>query len=167
MRGPVRHPVLLLATALPVLVAATCAGKKSEPKASPEPTVFLENSAGSEVRVRVEVARTPEERRLGLMHRQGLDKGSGMLFVFEEPDVQTFWMKNTLISLDMIFIGEDMRVVGVVERTEPMSLKPCFVDELSQYVLEVEAGFAEKHAISAGTKVRFVGFEVPGTGKEE
>jgi uncharacterized membrane protein (UPF0127 family) len=126
-----------------------------------EPTVFLEGESG-EVRVRVEVARTPEERRIGLMHRPGLDKGTGMIFLFDEPDVQTFWMKNTLVSLDMIFIGADLAVVGVVERTEPESLKPCFVDGPSQYVLEVEAGFASRHGIGPGTRVRFEGFEAPG-----
>lgn len=98
------------------------------------------------------------------MHRPGLDKGSGMVFLFEEPEIQTFWMKNTLVSLDMIFIGADMTVVGVVEKTTPGSLAPCAVDEPSQYVLEVEAGFAERHGIGAGTGVRFTGFEYPAGG---
>jgi uncharacterized membrane protein (UPF0127 family) len=158
------RPALLLLLLPPVIMAATCAGKKTEPEVKAEPTVFLETRSGSEVRVRVEVASTPEERRLGLMHRQGIDKGSGMVFLFEEPEIQTFWMKNTMVSLDMIFIGSDMKVVGVVEKTEPMSLAPCMVDQPSQYVLEVEAGFAERHGIGAGTTVRFAGFDYPGAG---
>lgn len=158
------RPTLLLLLLPPVIMAATCAGKKTQQEVKTEPTVFLEPAGGSEVRVRVEVARTPEERRLGLMHRQGLDKGSGMLFVFEEPEIQTFWMKNTLVSLDMIFIGADLVVVGVVEKTKPMSLAPCMVEEPSQFVLEVEAGFAERHGIGAGTTARFAGFDYPGGG---
>ncbi len=158
------RPALLLLLLPPVIMAATCAGKKTAPEVRTEPTVYLQTAGGSEVRVRVEVARTAEERRLGLMHRQGLDKGSGMVFIFEEPRIQTFWMKNTLIPLDMIFIGADLEVVGVVENTTPGSLAPCAVDEPSQYVLEVEAGFAERHGIGAGTSVRFSGFEVPGGG---
>lgn len=163
MNGRSPRPALLLLLLPPVLMAATCAGKKTEHEPKAEPTVYLETAGGSEVRVKVEVASTPEERRLGLMHRQGLDKGSGMVFLFEEPEIQTFWMKNTMVSLDMIFIGPDMRVVGVVERTKPMSLAPCMVDEPSQYVLEVEAGFAQRHGIGAGTSVRFSGFEYPGS----
>ncbi|MBW2261570.1 MAG: DUF192 domain-containing protein [Deltaproteobacteria bacterium] len=164
MNGRLPRPTLLLLLLPPVIVAATCAGKKTEPEVKAEPTVYLQTAGGSEVRVGVEVSRTPEERRLGLMHRQGLDKGSGMVFVFEKPTIQTFWMKDTLVSLDMIFIGADLEVVGVVEKTKPMSLAPCMVDEPSQYVLEVEAGFAQRHGIGAGTSVRFSGFDYPGGG---
>jgi uncharacterized membrane protein (UPF0127 family) len=156
------HPALLLVVLPPVLVAATCAGKKGSERAAPEPTVFLSTGGQSEVRVRVEVARTSEERRLGLMHRQTLDKGSGMIFLFDKQEIQTFWMKNTFIALDMIFIGSDLEVVGVVHDAEPMSLKPCMVDEPSQFVLEVEAGFASRHGIGPGTTVRFTGFDYPG-----
>ena len=73
------RPALLIVALPPLLVAATCAGKKGAEKKAPEPTVFLSTGGGSEVRVRVEVARTSEERRIGLMHRQSLDKGSGMI----------------------------------------------------------------------------------------
>jgi uncharacterized membrane protein (UPF0127 family) len=145
-----------------VLVAATCAGKKSATRAAPEPTVFLSTNGGGEVRVRVEVASTSEERRIGLMHRQSLDKGSGMIFLFDEQEIQTFWMKNTHIALDMIFIGSDLEVAGIVHDAQPLSLKPCMVDKPSQFVLEVEAGFASRHGIKPGTSVRFSGFEYPG-----
>lgn len=156
--------VILACLLPPVLLAATCGGKKAAPVAAQEPTVYLHKQDGSKVRVSVEVARTPEQRRTGLMHRTGLDKGSGMIFIFPEPAIQSFWMKNTLISLDMIFIGEDMKVVGVVENTVPMSLQPCRVDGPSRYVLEVEAGFAALHGIGPGTRVTFKGFEVDASG---
>lgn len=156
------HPALLIVLLPPLLVAATCTGKKSAPKTVPEPTVYIATSQGKEVRVRVEVARSPEERRIGLMHRQSLDKGSGMIFIFEKQDIQTFWMKNTLIPLDMIFIGTDLEVVGAVQNAQPMSLKPCMVDKPSQFVLEVAGGFVQRHGIGPGTSVRFSGFEYPG-----
>lgn len=143
-------------------MASTCSNKKTEERPTPEPTVYIQTAQGGEVRIQVEVARSPEERRLGLMHRQNMDKGTGMIFIFEEPDIQTFWMKNTYVSLDMIFIGPDLEVVGIVERTKPLSLAPCSVDAPSQYVLEVEAGFASRHGVETGSKVRFAGFDHPG-----
>ena len=112
--------------------------------------------------MKVEVARTPVERAEGLMNRPSLDKGSGMIFIFEEEDVQSFWMKNTLIPLDMIFISSGMEVVGVVENAEPLTTTPRRVDAPSQFVLEVEGGFAARHGVGAGTKVVFAGFEHPG-----
>jgi len=156
-----RYPHLALAALVPAITAATCSGKRGAASEASEPTVFLETTQGTEVRVRVELARTPEERRVGLMHRQSLDKGSGMIFLFDEPEIQTFWMKNTLVPLDIIFIGGDLAVVGVVENAEPLSLKPLSVGEPSQYVLEVEGGFASRHGIGPGTRVRFAGFELP------
>ncbi len=66
-----------------------------------------------------------------------------------------FWMRNTLISLDMIFIGKDRRVIGVVENTEPMTDTSRRVGKPSLYVLEVNAGFAAQHGIRAGTPVQF------------
>ncbi len=158
-----RRGAAVLALVLPpVLLAATCSGKKGPGQAAVEPTVFLVTPGGSEVRVKVEIARTASERQRGLMYRESLEKGTGMIFVFDDPGVQVFWMKNTMIPLDMIFIGEDLAVVGVVESAEPLTLTPRTVGVPSLYVLEVEGGFAALHGIVAGTKVRFVGLDVPG-----
>ena len=82
-----------------------------------------------------------------------------MLFIFNEQQLLSFWMKNTLISLDMIFIDKTMKVVGVVERAEPKTLTSRNVGAPSLYVLEVNGGYAKQHGISAGTKVRFEGVE--------
>ncbi len=164
MDPPRRNLALALALLPPVLMAATCGGKRADKTDVMQPTVFLHKADGGKVRVSVEVARTPEERQLGLMHRTGLDKGSGMIFIFDKPEIQSFWMKNTLFSLDMIFIDADLTVVGVVADTVPLSLTPCRVDGPSQYVLEVEAGFAARHGIGPGTRVTFSGFYNPGSG---
>jgi uncharacterized membrane protein (UPF0127 family) len=90
----------------------------------------------------VEVAKTPEQRQQGLMLREKLEPSAGMLFVFEEEDFHAFWMKNTLIPLDVIWIGEDLKVVDV------QTLTPCVAEEClnfrpsekAKYVLEVAAG---------------------------
>jgi hypothetical protein len=161
MKGLSRYSAWAVALC-PLFLGATCDGKQTAPARSVQPTVFLTTDQGNTVRVAVEVARTPEQRRLGLKHRSGLDKGKGMIFLFDRPEIQSFWMKDTMIPLDMIFIGPDMTVVGVVEDTVPMSLAPCRVQEPSQYVLEVEAGFTARHGIEAGARVEFEGFDYPG-----
>jgi uncharacterized membrane protein (UPF0127 family) len=91
------------------------------------------------------------------MFREKLADDEGMLFVFPASAVQSFWMKNTLIPLDMIFIGEDLTVVGVVERAEPHSLTPRYVPTPSRYVLEVNGGWSAARGVAAGDRVRFEG----------
>ncbi|MFH1436129.1 MAG: DUF192 domain-containing protein [Pseudomonadota bacterium] len=127
--------------------------------AAKEPAVTILKDGESQVRVKVQVARTPEERATGLMYRDKLEKGTGMLFIFEEPSVQSFWMKNTLIPLDMIFISHSLEIMGIVENAHPLTLDPRRVEEKSQYVLEVNGGFSSKYGISKGMKVNFIGFE--------
>lgn len=112
------------------------------------------------VLVRVELARTPAERQRGLMYRKELAADTGMLFLFEGSQQLTFWMRNTYVALDMIFIESSLRVLGVVENAEPQTDTTRSVPGLSQYVLEVNAGFSREHGIGPGTKVRYEG--VPG-----
>src|SRR5438105_86278 len=75
---------------------------------------------------------------------------AGMLFVFPTESPQSFWMKNTPLPLDMVFIGADRRIVGIVVDTKPFSTNPLGVDAASQYVLEVHAGFCAQHGIAKG-----------------
>jgi uncharacterized membrane protein (UPF0127 family) len=117
------------------------------------PQVLIHTSNGAEIRVPVELAVTDGERRRGLMYRRDLDANAGMLFIFPETAHQPFWMKNTPLSLDMIFIAEDMHIVGVVENTVPFSTKQVGVKHPSRYVLEVNAGFVERSGIAAGDKI--------------
>jgi uncharacterized membrane protein (UPF0127 family) len=91
------------------------------------------------------------------MFRQRLEPGRGMLFVFPETSDHAFWMENTLIPLDMIFIDEGGRVVGAVERAEPLSREPRSVGAPSRYVLEVPGGYCAEHRVRAGDRVRFEG----------
>jgi uncharacterized membrane protein (UPF0127 family) len=121
------------------------------------PEVVLEPPGADPVHVTVEVARTPSTRRRGLMFRRHLAPIAGMLFVFERPAPRTFWMRNTFLRLDMIFIGADRHVVGVVADATPLTDDPRAVDADSQYVLEVRAGFASEHGVVPGTLARFVG----------
>jgi len=121
--------------------------------------VVLHTKQG-DVTVSVEVADTPDERSLGLMYRKELAADAGMLFLFDEPQHLTFWMKNTVLPLDMIFITADRRVLGVVKNATPFTQTSRSVPGESQYVLEVNAGFSDKHGVADGDTVTFQG--VPG-----
>jgi len=118
-------------------------------------TVVLHGAGGRQFPFHVELARTEPERNRGLMYRPSLAADAGMLFLFERPEQLTFWMKNTLIPLDMIFTGGDHRVVGVVENAEPQTLSARKVDAESQYVLEINGGFSAKLGIQPGSEVDF------------
>ena len=125
------------------------------------PTVILSPHAGEPVAVRVEIADSAEERSLGLMYRNDLAEDQGMLFLFEKDADHSFWMKNTPLSLDMIFISADGEVVGVAPDAEPFSLRPVRIHKSSRDVLEVRAGFAKRHGIAAGARARYAGFTRP------
>ena len=134
------------------------------PATAPRRVVFL--TTDREVSVEVELAATPSDRARGLMYREALEPGKGMAFVFGRREVHSFWMKNTLIPLDMLFIDGhpldgDLRVVGVVERAEPQTLTPRKVDAPSVLVVEVPGGWASQHGVAAGTLVRVEGVDLP------
>jgi len=115
------------------------------------PVVSLHGSQG-EVSVRVEIARTREELSRGLMWRNELDADAGMLFVFGDSAPRTFWMKNTPLRLDIVFIDNDS-VLNVAASTTPYSEAPIRSAGAARYVLEVNAGFAATHGIGPGAKV--------------
>jgi uncharacterized membrane protein (UPF0127 family) len=137
------------------------------PAAAPAGSAWEAPAPGSDVRrvvfatelgavpVEVEVVTTPEGRARGLMFRERLDPGKGMLFVFPHPEVHRFWMKNTLIPLDMVHLDEERFVVGIVVRAEPKTLAERSIGIPSQYVVEVPGGWAGASGISVGTPARF------------
>jgi uncharacterized membrane protein (UPF0127 family) len=135
--------------------AAPAAGSGTGTARADEPAVILEPAGHPTAEVTVEIARTPRQIQRGLMYREHMPPDHGMLFLMGEERIQSFWMRNTLISLDMIFIGKDMTVAGVVANTEPLTDTSRRVDRPSYYVLEVNAGWAAAHHVTAGTRVRF------------
>ncbi len=120
------------------------------------PAVTIATSTGPK-RVTVEVVDSDATRSRGLMYRDRLDDGHGMLFIFDEEKDHSFWMKNTLISLDMIFIGGDGRVVGVHANAVPHSLEPRAVGRPSRWVLEVTGGWSARAGVSVGDRVELSG----------
>ena len=119
---------------------------------SDAPQLTLHTGAGP-VRVRVEIADTDESRRVGLMYRQTLADGDGMLFVFPSSQDHSFWMKNTFIPLDMIFIDEGRTIVGIHQRAIPHSRGQVSVGTPSRYVLEVPGGWATRRGATVGDRV--------------
>ncbi len=113
---------------------------------------------GQRAEVQVEIADTPTKRETGLMYRDHLGEDAGMIFVFPSPNRLNFWMKNTKIPLDMIFADANGRIVGIVANAEPYTETPRGVDGNSEYVLEVNGGFAARHHIQSGDRMVFGGF---------
>ncbi len=138
-------------------LAPACAASAPEPAAPPRPKVVVETAGGARHEVLVELARTPEEQARGLMHRRELAEEAGMLFIFPESGPRSFWMKNTLIPLDLLFIDDAGAVVGIVRDAEPLTLTPRGVAAPSRYVLEVRGGWAARHGVDLGARVRLDG----------
>ena len=108
-------------------------------------------------RFTVEVARTPDEQATGLMNRQSLAPDAGMIFPFDQPQILTFWMKNTLIPLDMIFIRADGTIARIAANTTPHSLEPVSSGEPVAAVLELRGGRSAELGIRQGDRVEWAG----------
>ena len=106
-------------------------------------------------KINVEIADEPQEQSLGLMHRQVLEENRGMLFIFDNAQIRNFWMKNTLIPLDMLFISKDLVIVDIIE-AKPCKEDPCSIyssKNPAKYVLEVNKGYSDKKGVHTGDKV--------------
>lgn len=107
--------------------------------------------------IRVDIADSDSEREQGLMLRDGLDEDQGMLFIFEKEDIYCFWMKNMNFPLDIIWINKGNKIVDI-KKNVPCSqdnLEVLIPNESAIYVLEVNAGFADKNKIEIGDRIRF------------
>ena len=106
---------------------------------------------------KVKLALTESERQKGLMYTTNLSEDSGMLFIFQEESIHPFWMKNTLIPLDMIWVNSNDEVVFIKNNAQPCNetCKNIVPNSSSTYTLEINAGLAEKYNISVGNKLIF------------
>lgn len=132
--------------------------------AAEPPRVLIHTTSGQDVSVTVEIAATPASRERGLMFRRELEPMHGMLFVFSEDADHGFWMKNTPLSLDIIFIDARRRVVGILANTVPYSERQLRVGHRSRYVLEVAAGFCVRHGVEVGDTLDFHGIDTARAG---
>ncbi len=104
-------------------------------------------------RFEVELAETPEQQQLGLMHRESMAGDKGMLFIFSQESNLGFWMKNTLIPLDMLFIDEDGFINHIHPMAKPLDLTTVRSTSPAKAVLEINGGIAEKLGITEGSRV--------------
>jgi uncharacterized membrane protein (UPF0127 family) len=140
--------VKLLALALAAVSAA------GQVFAACAPDVVDIRDNGSSIRFQVEVADDNEERAVGLMHRESMPEFSGMLFVFERPQPVSFWMKNTLIPLDMLFIDETGTVKRIARETTPLSLESVPGGPGILLVLEINGGMSDALGLGEGAEIR-------------
>ena len=161
---PNRFGVRLLLLFWPFLfVGSTCSKPVTSTTAAPPaqtsgPTVTLPDGYA----VHVETAADEETRAQGLMFRDSVREGTGMLFLFPEAGDFPFWMKNTLVPLDMIWIDDQRRVVHVAADVPPCKADPCPSyppGAVAKYVLELGGGQAAKHKVTTGAVLRFNGLE--------
>ncbi|MEG8946562.1 DUF192 domain-containing protein [Rosettibacter firmus] len=101
----------------------------------------------------IEIADDDEQRMTGLMFRDKMEENQGMLFIFPYEAQQSFWMKNTFIPLDMIFVNSKMEIVKIHKNTTPFSEQSYSSGQPAQYVVEVNAGYTDKYGIKEGDKI--------------
>ena len=140
-----------------VLIAA-CASKDTPPDGAPLPKGTLEfvRADGTMIRsIEIEIAEDEASRQQGLMHRRQMTLNQGMLFLFEEPDNLSFWMANTPMPLDIMFVAADSEIVNIAKRTKPLSQERIKSTDLAQYVVEVRGGFSDRFGIDETASVRW------------
>ncbi|MCW4114469.1 DUF192 domain-containing protein [Aurantimonas sp. MSK8Z-1] len=115
-------------------------------------TAVLTTKSG-EHRISVEVVDTPQSREVGLMNRESLPADSGMLFVFQENRPVAFWMKNTLIPLDMLFMDPTGKVTHIATNAQPLSLDLVPSGGPATYVLEINGGAAARYGVAVGDRL--------------
>jgi uncharacterized protein len=117
------------------------------------PQALIHKQDGGELVVRIEVADDREEQMRGLMYRTELAADAGMLFLFDQEQPRAFWMKNTPLPLDIIYIAKDGRIVSIAEHTTPFSTAAIPSGVPAQNVLEVNAGYAQRNGVRVGDRV--------------
>lgn len=134
-----------------MLWAAGCSGLPNDKQ---ETSLTIQTPRGP-VGIKVEIADSEPLRRQGLMHRTRMEKNTGMLFVFDHPDRVMFWMKDTPLPLDILFLSADQKVLYIEEQTVPLSTAIITSPREVKYAIEVNAGFCQKNGVRIGDSVLF------------
>ena len=142
-----------------VLVALLATSLASCAQVAPQLTLERVKLASGMHRIDVQVAATPEQRQIGLMFRKDMPQHEGMIFVFDQPAQQCFWMKNTLLPLSAAFIADDGTIVNI-EDMKPLVLDAHCSAKPVRYVLEMNKGWFAKKGIKAGSQLQGSLFQV-------
>lgn len=122
--------------------------------------VFSDSLGNIKTKIDIEIADDDYQRQLGLMNRKEMKENEGMLFIFPRQDWLSFWMRNTLISLDMIFVNENKQIVTIHKNTRILSDSSYPSTRPAKYVVEVIAGFTDKYNIQVGDKIDWMGMKL-------
>ena len=150
------------ATALLLSGAANVHGQTQPAPQTSGPQLHLQRldlSAGMH-RIDAQVAQAPHERQIGLMNRPAMPQHEGMLFVFEQPATQCFWMKNTLLPLTAAFVADDGTIVNLADMQPHAEESHCSAKPV-RYVLEMNQGWIDKKGLKAGSRLRGAPFSAP------
>ena len=138
-------------TALVLLSAALAGGAVAQDAA--QPRLDTVNLVAGMHNIKAELARTPQQRQIGMMHRTQMASHEGMLFVFEQPAPQCFWMKNTLLPLSIAFIADDGSIVNIADM-QPQSEKSHCSAQPVRFALEMNQSWFDKRGIKPGFKLK-------------
>lgn len=149
-----------------VITAATSCNDNEEPVKTTTKTTqpkfvkegelgFLQADGRPIVKINIEIAETDAEQQQGLMNRPFMSNDQGMLFIFNRDEPRSFWMRNTIIPLDIIYVNSSMEIIHIAENTEPYSDRPVPSGKPARYVVEVNAGFCAQYGITDGCKIQY------------
>jgi uncharacterized protein len=141
---------------IPTAPAISTAPRNPTQRLEGELTFIKSSGDGQIKRIAIEIADTPEERNRGLMDRRSLPDSTGMLFIFERSGQQNFWMKNTYIPLDIIFVNAGKEIVKIHKYAAPHSIDSYPSEKEALYVVEVVGGFTDRYNIQEGDRISFV-----------
>lgn len=141
-------PFLLL-----LILAGSAAAQTGQPQSLTTAPLTIETQGGRQFHFTVQLATTGAERTVGLMFVRSMPADAGMLFVFPDVAPRSFWMRNTLIPLDMLFIAPDGTIINIIERAEPQTLDSRPSEGPAKYVLELNGGITRFLSIHAGDTV--------------
>lgn len=147
----IKKKYLIFILLILIILVLNVISNKNNPEILEENKVCLNNKCFI-----VEIVDTLEERTKGLMDRESLAQDRGMLFVFDKEEEYSFWMKNTLIPLDIIWINKDKQVVDIEKNVQPCQVDPCqrySPNQKAKYVLEINAGQSDQTQIKIGDKL--------------
>ena len=152
----------LSALLLAFLLLARPAAEAQQPEERPQfrrDRIVVETLEGERFGFLVELAVTPQQQAFGLMFQRGLRPDEGMLFLMEPPRRASFWMKNTLIPLDMLFVAPDGEILQIAERVPPKTLEAVASDAEVRAVLEINGGMSEQLGITPGARILYKAFQ--------
>ncbi|MEO8209610.1 MAG: DUF192 domain-containing protein [bacterium] len=117
---------------------------------------FIKKDGSIIKKIDIEIADNDDKRSQGLMYRRSMDEGRGMLFLFDKESPQGFWMKNTVIPLDIIYVNAKKEIVKIHKNTTPFSEKDLPSEKPTLYVVEVIGGYTDKYGVKEGDKINYL-----------